>query len=83
LATESYTSNPLAGLGIAFIDDILILGISNPLLVAVMSNAAEASGLAVPIPMLCENEYVDKPRMETRNTAYITNNFFVINHFFV
>jgi hypothetical protein len=82
LATESYTNNPLAGLAIAFMDDILILGISNPLLVAVISNAAEASGLVVPIPMLCENECLDKPRIKTRDRTCINSNFFFRNHFF-
>ncbi len=33
-----------------------ILGISNPLAVAVISNAEEASGAVVPIPMLCVKE---------------------------
>jgi hypothetical protein len=74
LTTESYTSKPLAGLAMALMEVKLILGISNPLLVAVMSNTAEASGVKVPIPIPCENE-----AYEARNIKYRTSNLFFIN----
>jgi hypothetical protein len=35
---------------------MFILGISNPLFVAVISNAAEGSGVVVPMPTLWEKE---------------------------
>jgi hypothetical protein len=40
----------------ALIDIIFILGISKPRLVAEISNAADASGVVVPMPTLCEKQ---------------------------
>jgi len=74
LATESYTSNPLAEAGIALIDARFILGINNPLLFEVISRTAEASGVFVPTPTPCEKE-----KKEIKNNIYVTRNSFFIN----
>ena len=47
----SYTCKPEAGEAIAVRSAVAILGIKNPLLEAVISNAAEASGVVVPTPI--------------------------------
>jgi hypothetical protein len=48
----SSTINPFAGLLIDSRDDVDILGMSNPLLVLLISNLAEELGVKVPIPIL-------------------------------
>ena len=44
------TCNPAAGLEIAWRWTLVILGINNPFVVEVISNAAEPSGVIVPKP---------------------------------
>ena len=44
------TCNPAAGLEIAWRCALVILGINNPFVVEVISNADEASGVVVPTP---------------------------------
>jgi len=56
-------------------DAKFILGINNPLLVAVISNPAEASKVKVPMPMPWENEYAD-----ISDKAYKVSNLFLHKH---
>src|SRR5450432_2511401 len=49
---ESYTSRPFAGLTMDVMDAVPILGISNPLLLLVISSCADALGARVPRPTL-------------------------------
>src|SRR5882724_2487576 len=83
LTSESYTNRPLAGELMVSMEDVFILGISNPLAVWVISSAAEALGVVIPMPTLWENTFRGMLNIERKNKMYKTKDrFFILIAFF-